>query len=82
MNLFMLILTLVLGVEPPTVLTPAEWNLGRIERNCGVVTEEVIVENKSGKEAEIIPDTSTGNFALEEWIRCCFRPRFSWDLQY
>jgi hypothetical protein len=31
MTMFMLILTLVLGGEPPIVPTPAEWNFGRIE---------------------------------------------------
>jgi cytochrome c biogenesis protein CcdA len=53
MNLIVLILTLLLGGEPPLVLTPVEWNLGRIERSGGIVTTEVVVENMSGREAEI-----------------------------
>ena len=53
MNLITLILTLVLGGEPLVVLNPSEWNLGRIEQNGGVVTTEVVVENRSGREAEI-----------------------------
>jgi hypothetical protein len=53
MNLIVLILTLLLGGEPPLVLTPVEWNLGRIERSGGIVTTEVVVENRSGREAEI-----------------------------
>jgi cytochrome c biogenesis protein CcdA len=53
MNLIVLILTLLLGGEPPLVLTPVEWNLGRIERSGGTVTTEVVVENMSGREAEI-----------------------------
>jgi cytochrome c biogenesis protein CcdA len=53
MNLIVLILTLMLGGEPPLVLTPVEWNLGRIERSGGIVTTEVVVENMSGREAEI-----------------------------
>ena len=54
MNLITLILTLMLGGEPLLVLTPAEWNFGRIEQNGGVVTTEVVVENRSGREAEIV----------------------------
>jgi cytochrome c biogenesis protein CcdA len=53
MNLITLILTLLLGGEPLLVLTPPEWNLGRIAENGGVVTTEVVVENRSGREAEI-----------------------------
>jgi cytochrome c biogenesis protein CcdA len=53
MNLITLILTLVLGGEPLVVLTPAEWNLGRIEQTGGIVTTEVVVENRSGRDAEI-----------------------------
>ena len=53
MNLITLILTLILGGEPLLVLTPPEWNLGRIEQSGVVVTEEVFVENRSGGEAEI-----------------------------
>jgi len=53
MNLITLILTLVLGGEPLLVLNPSEWNMGRIEQNGGVVTTEVVVENRSGREAEI-----------------------------
>jgi cytochrome c biogenesis protein CcdA len=53
MNLITLILTLMLGGEPLLVLTPVEWNLGRIEQDGGVVTTELIVENRSGGEVEI-----------------------------
>jgi len=53
MNLITLILTLILGGEPLLVLSPPEWNLGRIEQSGGVVTGEVFVENRSGGEVEI-----------------------------
>ena len=53
MNLITLILTLVLGGEPLLVITPPEWNLGRIEASGGIVSTEVVVENRSGEEAEI-----------------------------
>jgi cytochrome c biogenesis protein CcdA len=53
MNLIILILTLVLGGEPLLVLSPPEWDLGSIEQNGGIVTTEVVVENRSGREAKI-----------------------------
>ena len=53
MNLIMMILALVLGGGPLLVLTPPEWDLGWIEQNDGVVATEVVVENRSGREAEI-----------------------------
>ena len=53
MNLITLILTLMLGGEPLLVITPVEWDLGRIERNGGIVTTDVVVENRSGREVEI-----------------------------
>jgi len=53
MNLITLILTLMLGGEPLLVLAPPEWNFGRIERSGGKVSTEVVVENRSGRDAEI-----------------------------
>jgi cytochrome c biogenesis protein CcdA len=53
MNLITLILALVLGGEPPLAITPAQWNLGEIPQNGGVVRTEVVVENRSGREVAI-----------------------------
>ena len=53
MNLITLILTLILGGEPLLVLSPPEWSFGSIEQDGGVVTAEVVVENRSGGEVEI-----------------------------
>jgi cytochrome c biogenesis protein CcdA len=53
MNLITLILTLLLGGEPLLVISPPEWDLGRIEQNGGILTTEVVVENRSTREAEI-----------------------------
>ena len=53
MNLITLILTLILGGGPPLVLSPPEWSFGRIEQGGGVVTAEVVVENRSGAEAVV-----------------------------
>lgn len=53
MNLITLILTLILGGEPLLVLSPPEWSFGSIEQGGGVVTPEVVVENRSTGEVEI-----------------------------
>lgn len=53
MGILTLVLVLILGGEPSLILTPAEWDFGRIENSGGIVTTEVVVENRSGLEAEI-----------------------------
>jgi len=53
MKVITLVLALFLGGEPALVLIPPQWDFGSIDGTGGEVSIEVVVENRSGRDARI-----------------------------